>query len=949
MSAPLQPRARIGALLLLVAVAGLAFYLRSAGLLRGLDRPYGYHPDEPKQIVALEHFLNGRYVWYHDTPYYDGYPLALNHLDEWLMRPLLWVKGNCDRHLTPGAGTQPVPARLTLYYWVRGLRLAYAMALLWLAWRTARRMCERTWSAGLALLWLALAPLPVVVAHFGTGDIGVDLCTAAALLVLARHAASPRAGWLVLAGAAVGVGFACKYQAALAATVIVLYLAVDALTAAAGRRLWRARVRDGLLAAAGGLAGAVLATPAFFIAGGRTWQDICANFRFIRNYGVTEAFLALPFLAQVRLSLGENVAKVGGALGWSVLAAALLGAGLAAAHAWAWRRTPPANGRGGPDAAAATDRRRRHAAWWLAVALFPFPVLLISVAGKPDAQPFHCAYLAWPLLLGAAYAVASLAARGAAGRWAALLLGAVCTGELARWAEREHFFWTRADTLPYHELLENRLFRTGAPAGSAEASLKQAFVEPLGAAVFRNRAREVLSRYAPFWNTLHTAPVPGVPGGLDGDWIFDNGPVLPRNDRLFAVGANRSAARHVVYHARPGPVTCGLRAGAAPVRVTVTFGGDARTVVLAPHTQQTVLLQPHRWRTSRERGAGGLTAWLVPLQVQSDNGPAWVAVLSDPRDTALFELFGGQGDRPPAWPADVTAAAIVEAVARARFLEDATPVEVSTRDATQLAAELALPAGLYRVACDVRAEAPATLALTLGDPARTPLFQARHEFALTAGVQTVSFACAKAFAPYTVALQARCLQGGARITAWRIEPDTPALLAAWRQWQATGVRPTWLSAWPLAETAADVAATGPERPLEAVCANAVRLATLALPARIVPGQPFALMADVRVEAWPVTDFDELALFVHLRAEGQVQAVHVTPLGEVFSARAAARPLVFTAAADLAPGTYEATCGLFNGRTRLRLPVAGPHLDSREVRKRYIRAGTLDVVPAAPGP
>jgi hypothetical protein len=82
-------------------VAGIALDLRTAGLFRGLDAGYVVHPDEPKQIQALSNYLAGRYVWYTGSWFYDGYPFGLNHVDEYILRPVLALARRLQTHLSP--------------------------------------------------------------------------------------------------------------------------------------------------------------------------------------------------------------------------------------------------------------------------------------------------------------------------------------------------------------------------------------------------------------------------------------------------------------------------------------------------------------------------------------------------------------------------------------------------------------------------------------------------------------------------------------------------------------------------------------------------------------------------------------------------------------------------------------------------------------------------------
>ena len=84
-----------------VAVVGLAVQFRTAGLYRGFATGGIYHPDEPKQVVALSIYMQGKYLRHVGSRFYDGYPYGLNHLDEWILRPVLGARNALTRHISP--------------------------------------------------------------------------------------------------------------------------------------------------------------------------------------------------------------------------------------------------------------------------------------------------------------------------------------------------------------------------------------------------------------------------------------------------------------------------------------------------------------------------------------------------------------------------------------------------------------------------------------------------------------------------------------------------------------------------------------------------------------------------------------------------------------------------------------------------------------------------------
>ena len=330
----------------------------------------------------------------------------------------------------------------------------------------------------------------------------------------------------------------------------------------------------------------------------------------------------------------------------------------------------------------------------------------------------------------------------------------------------------------------------------------------------------------------------------------------------------------------------------------------------------------------------------MPLHVRADNGSAWICVLSDARDVTLYQLFGGESDRPPTWPARIADATLVQAIDGTRYVEDDNPIKLGGTAPALLAEEVALPAGMYTLECDVVGAGTGELNLAVNDRMlTTPLLDVRRAFPLAPGPQTLRLPFAKAFAPYTVALQADCTNEAARVTGWRLRPDAAGMIAAWREWQATGQRPAWLRTWP----------GEPAAPTNAVCSPdatydcGVRLAQCCLPATIRRAGSFPLWLSMQAERFPIRDFAELVVFVHWRVNGKYAGAVDVPLWEVMVANAAGRPVSLTAPTGLANGRYEIVAGIFNVRTRLHLAVAGPQLTRQEVRKRFVRIGETDLV------
>ena len=69
----------VSALLLLVFIG---FGLRYWGLSHDLNEGYVYHPDTPKQISAIQEYLEGQYYSPKGNLNYDGYPFFNSRLME---------------------------------------------------------------------------------------------------------------------------------------------------------------------------------------------------------------------------------------------------------------------------------------------------------------------------------------------------------------------------------------------------------------------------------------------------------------------------------------------------------------------------------------------------------------------------------------------------------------------------------------------------------------------------------------------------------------------------------------------------------------------------------------------------------------------------------------------------------------------------------------------------
>lgn len=907
---------------MVLAVLAFGLVLRTSGLFRGLEEGYCFHPDAPKQVAALGNFLEGRYVWYVGSLFYDGYPLGLNHVDEWILRPVLAIHHGVRGYLFPDSANPPLPDRAMLYYWARSLRVLYGMICLGLSLLIARSVLVGRGGALAVLSLAALAPLSVVVTHAATGDIGVDMFTLAAMMSLCLYAGRARLSWIALTGVAIGLAFSVKYQGALAGLPLLFFMLFKFRPAGFVRNT----LLPGLVAAAGFAGGVLLGTPSFLVNGQRTWRDIRSNFEFIRNYNISEEFLSKTPVGKVVYCLVENIPKVMGALGWilTFLAfAGLIRAGLQLREAL--RRHAP-------------DSVERHQAILVfSLFAFPFAAIFVSLLGKPEVQPFHFAYLQVPLILAAVYALKALWACPGLFRTAAAILFLSALLEFGVGAERENFFWRRGDTLSWKKQLPGLLLADPDAHGETNGVIKSLYLEPGGLAIFRNRAYEVLFPHAEFWSRIHVAPVPDVPGEVDQDWIFANGPVFPRNDRMFRVPRGSTVSRQIVFPAEPGTVEIGLRSGSWPAVITLELGGEKRTVALPPNEQEILLVTPRRWRFSGEIHSNPGGRYIVPFTVRADFGSATVSVMTKGEESHVFKLFGGDlTERAQLKPTDSLSSELVAEMSHLRFLDGSERVDMIPQPELGIGYRfpkqgINLPCGPYLLQCEIRSLAPGSeVSLKLDDLHRCrELAVFEESYRLQEGLNVVTSRFAKAFAPYEGQLELKCLKGRCRLESWTLVPDTSRIRVDLAIWSQGGAAPAWLGRGGGTNSVPPAWAGTP-----ITFGGNIRLTRLAFPAMIRKGVPVSIDCAMEFEKGGLADFQDYVVFIHLldKAGHTVHQFHFQ-LWQAMALGRLNKPILCDAPETVPPGPYGLEVGLYDARTERRVSIQGAGLSDRERKKR----------------
>lgn len=879
-----------------IVILGLALCLRTAGLYRDLADGLPFHPDEPKQISALYNFLQGHYLWYVGNLFYDGYPLFLNHVDEWLLRPVLLARKKQAEWL----GLMPPPdlSREELYYWARALRVLYGLFVVLAAWAAARPLGLSRRMSLLGMALLAVSPLSVAVAHSATGDVGVDLFVACVILCVGWRARHDSARWaLALAGFFSGWAFASKYHGAMAAGIPLLFLLAESLSRRTGA--WGLLRRGtGVLAAVA--AGAVLAIPPFFMDAQTTWRNMWGNFIFIKNYNVKPEFLEKPLLERWGYCLANNTPRIVQALGVLVVLLALAGSCWAA-----WEVVKMARKR------APENRPTLLAA---SLGLFAVLAVIFSIAGKPEVQPFHFSYLQLPLVLVAAWFLARLAhARAWLCRMAALILGLGLLLEQGQASARENFFWSRQEVRSVCKNLLTELVDRNLVPVPCPQTVRVVSVEDGGRAVFRNAPARIPVLNGRIWNRLGVAPVPSVPLPGNSYWIFVNGPVFPRNDRMFHVPADTTVKKGFVFPVEPEGLRLAIQSGLFPVQVTLGAGGKQQAVRLPAYSSRVVELSNIQGRLLQSN------AWFVECRATTSGGQAWIKVLAteQERDSHLF--WSGSGR-----PLDSVSDEILPHLESAYYLSGDSLLGQILQPSRNLVLEGQAPlaAGIYRLSCEVSPlSEPQQLELTVSDPFfGEQAVEYLEDTQVNLGPpQTLSRVFQKAFSPTVVALQINSATGSCRIGRWELKPAVRPLVEAVNRLAREEEPLSWLQPRPVGA-----------RPVEpgslagVVFGRGLELLDVQVPAVLEAG-PVPVWCSLRVHQFPLRNFGELFVFIHVVsvADGELCAVMDFPAWKAALCETFAYPISCRLPESLPAGDYELWMGMYNPRTNVRLDIHLP--------------------------
>lgn len=649
--------------LLLIMLTGA--YFRSSGLFRGLDKGVVFHPDAPKQVMALGNYLRGNYVQYFGSWFYDGYPYGLNRVDELVLRAISPFPNWVADTLTPADGLSDPSTRSVLYYYVRVLRVIYGCLTILLICLAARAGGLSRWFSLLAAVLYAIAPLGAAVTHSATGDVGVDLFVGFLLLAFALYMRTGRQGFCFLMGMSIGMAFACKYQGLLGGWLPGMFVLMEFVKKKYG---WRKFVSRALLGLSGFLIGALLLIPGLWIDFDRAWDDMRINFVNIRNYNIPETFAANGFFERIQYGLSRNFMEVIDHLGSleSLIVLLVLGFAIAVVAKRVYLARRPQLRKANVSDVHNDERML----FWAIQASFVFVTLLLATALKPAVQPFHFSFLLPVMALCSAFGVSLLyGSRYRLAKLFSIVFVVVLVYQSFAGVLKEDYFWRRSELTGHGRRYADDVIGDsgyGVNRFKGDDLVKRFFAEPSRLSAFRNRGSGVRAPN-PWWNEYSYLPVPAVMAGVQGNWVFMDGAQFPRDSRTLlspAVGrgvvtrldaegralvtgrfpwsSDGRILKTLVFESVPDRFFIGLRTGQFPSRYDIEVGGQRYSGFMLPDRERIIEVRQPKldYHTLLYREVCG-----VGFRGESQVGPLWVSMIPDEEHLALYQAYGANASR----------------------------------------------------------------------------------------------------------------------------------------------------------------------------------------------------------------------------------------------------------------------------------------------------------------
>jgi hypothetical protein len=641
MAMPTLNRLQKLALLLIVA---LGFGLRFGGLDHDLHEEIQYHPDTPKQVRAVQRFLDGQYYAHFGILDYDAYPYLHSHIVEYISRAGSALHGGMQA-LTGVPGTEWRPDYYQIFWLALGWNALLSTLLILLVFQLARENWDLR-AAFAAAFFLAVSPMDVIACHFAGADTTAGFFATVTVFFALRIYRLGRIRDYALAALFAACAFSSKYHAGMALLPVL---------AAHGLRMgsWRAqctRTAVGRLGLLGliGLTALVLTTPVFLTHFTETVRNIIGFFNQVTSFrGADETIRASGWSTKLVFGLQHNVPLLVQILGPLAFVAALLGL------KEVFRRQPEPR----------------------ALILYVLPLCYFLAGGglRPMAHPI-VQTLTTPLVFVAAGLVFTrpwLRSVPEHPLLAGLRKGlmALALGLLALHAARESFlFWhqdTRRLALAWTEEnvppacavhTDNYSFSSDKFASPTNATgwfqavaaqppaapyghLKSFSVETDGLPIHRNIPVHLFLQPSAWLQPGFQLPIGQRSASEDGNRIIcDNGPEFVRSEKLLNLqAADKPVVRCLVSATPLREAWIGVQNGAAPNFVEVHFGGSSRRSSMKPG-------EVSWWRIPAPRASWPIDpnhAW-YRLRVQAHYGRARVLLATRPEELGVFLFNAGR-------------------------------------------------------------------------------------------------------------------------------------------------------------------------------------------------------------------------------------------------------------------------------------------------------------------
>jgi hypothetical protein len=625
------------ALIVIIVVAAL---LRFGGLSHDLHEGKVYHPDTPKQVRAIQRFLDGRYYVHTGISDYDGYPYFNSHLVEVLCRAGEPIRV-ATLNLLGVPTVSRIPDVITLFWITLLFNATMATLLVWLVYRLVLEHYGIK-AALTAAAFIALSPVDVTACHYANGDTTAAFFATLSLLFALRIAREGRWRDYLFAVIFAACGFAAKYHAGLAALpILIAHIARHPSPRTFFSRASWSRL---LVCAAVGIATLFITIPTLIGHTSQVVQDIVFFFTHVsKGRRLPVEVRGTGAMGKFLFSMTRNGPILLYILGPIAAAASLL----------------------------ALVRLSLRDVRLLIIGSLPVVYFLVGVSFRPIAPPvYHTLMTPMVFILAAVFLTHPFNTKPFTRRlWTVASVVAILLsiGYLGRQALKETFFQWHMDTrrmagrwvaenVPSTFLLNKGLYTFQSPTPPPPRPegtvfvrssiypeppppsfhlLKNFALERDSLMMFRNPDITTHLGKSHWFKTPAAIPITQRwPSETGNQFIFDNGLTFLRDSKRLPVEANQPIVRRLVTEAALKDAFLTVRNGSMPNVVTVTFGGESHTFRLAPGASEAILIHNPRRSFPQERGL-----FFYRLSASTSSGSALVrlATRSDEIGMALFD------------------------------------------------------------------------------------------------------------------------------------------------------------------------------------------------------------------------------------------------------------------------------------------------------------------------